>query len=693
MMHFYDKCWIRNIMTMKVIAVMIIFCSMQVQRSSASDVNMPSYHKMPQLQRAEQFHKCMFETENLAVYCVVRTAIKPDPSSELWQQIESFSNDTKRHYRHDMLTTGLCLTRCELELKALNASILESLEAENDFQINYKYTLDSRLFKDIELYNAQYGELINKCLNLYLMKYNLKGYSTPILCETNKQMNEEKTDYLDVIFLVILGMLVAATAICSYVDRQNNTQGTLNYYKEPVNDKTLKWNLITAFSIARNYYKLIQPGKNEIERDLRVAQGIRLFFLYFIVFSHSTLGYAIEIVVNPEYYERSYHQLLPVLLFNGLTYVQVLFGIAGFMLAVQIMGVAAKMEERFRFYPLAVIYRYLRFFPIYGFLILFNATYLYKLQDAAHWQRVGGVERQYCRQNWWANLLYKTKGFEVSKMCMFHTYFISLEFQLFMFGLACLMIIWRYPKSQKIFTSIITLLSIASAGIFTYIHKLDGILVISPEERRLLTHQSYFQNYMTSIEPNAGPYFIGISLGLLYHPIKESQLFSKIKFKLSYYLWHLLPIFAILSMLSTQLFYEYDFEKPSIWMSFYAMFTQNIWALMAVTGALLFCVKKTSFLTSMFNLQIFLPVYRLTYTTYICHVSVLYVIAGASKGAANLSTPALVLFSTSCFLCSHFLAFILTLLIEYPTIGVINQIFQRLGKRNSRYLDYIELVT
>lgn len=98
----------------------------------------PSYHKMPQLNRVDQFHKCMYETESLAVYCVVRTAIKPDASSEYWQQIERFSNDTKRHYRHDILTTGLCLTRCEAELKTLNASFRETLHAENDFLVNYK---------------------------------------------------------------------------------------------------------------------------------------------------------------------------------------------------------------------------------------------------------------------------------------------------------------------------------------------------------------------------------------------------------------------------------------------------------------------------------------------------------------------------------------------------------------------------
>lgn len=93
---------------------------------------------MPQLNRVDQFHKCMYETESLAVYCVVRTVIKPDANSENWQQIESFSNDTKRHYRHDILTTGLCLTRCEAELKTYNASFLELLHAENDFPLNNK---------------------------------------------------------------------------------------------------------------------------------------------------------------------------------------------------------------------------------------------------------------------------------------------------------------------------------------------------------------------------------------------------------------------------------------------------------------------------------------------------------------------------------------------------------------------------
>lgn len=55
------------------------------------------------------------------------------------------------------------------------------------------------------------------------------------------------------------------------------------------------------------------------------------------------------------------HELFGVVLYNGIVYIQVFYAIAGYILVVQIMTIAAaKVEERFRFYPLAVIYRFLR---------------------------------------------------------------------------------------------------------------------------------------------------------------------------------------------------------------------------------------------------------------------------------------------------------------------------------------------
>lgn len=102
---------------------------------------------MPPINRVEEFHKCMYSTEGQSVYCVVRTAIKPDLSSDLWQQIETFSNDTKRHYRHDVLTTGFCLNHCSGELGRLSDTEQAGLLVE---KFDFDYPVSHFFFMQIK---------------------------------------------------------------------------------------------------------------------------------------------------------------------------------------------------------------------------------------------------------------------------------------------------------------------------------------------------------------------------------------------------------------------------------------------------------------------------------------------------------------------------------------------------------------
>lgn len=47
-----------------------------------------------------------------------------------------------------------------------------------------------------------------------------------------------------------------------------------------------------------------------------------------------------------------------------------------------------------------------RLTPAYAFILLLHATWLPKLQDGPLWPRGAEVERNFCRRNWWTNLLY-----------------------------------------------------------------------------------------------------------------------------------------------------------------------------------------------------------------------------------------------------------------------------------------------
>lgn len=64
------------------------------------------------MNKFDDFDACMQVYEEKARYCYVRTAIKPDLSSQLYNYIAEFSSMQKQHFRHDKLTRGICLNTC-----------------------------------------------------------------------------------------------------------------------------------------------------------------------------------------------------------------------------------------------------------------------------------------------------------------------------------------------------------------------------------------------------------------------------------------------------------------------------------------------------------------------------------------------------------------------------------------------------
>lgn len=52
------------------------------------------------------------------------------------------------------------------------------------------------------------------------------------------------------------------------------------------------------------------------------------------------------------------------------------------------------------------LHRYLRLTPAYAMMIGFYATLFYKVSSGPHWDQWIGANRDYCRENWWTNLLY-----------------------------------------------------------------------------------------------------------------------------------------------------------------------------------------------------------------------------------------------------------------------------------------------
>lgn len=91
---------------------------------------------MPPLNKFDDFESCMRSYKDEARYCYVRAAIKPDPTSDIYNYIEQFSSLKKQHFRHDKLTRGICINTCVELVKEMSSFADEYYVSE--FELDYK---------------------------------------------------------------------------------------------------------------------------------------------------------------------------------------------------------------------------------------------------------------------------------------------------------------------------------------------------------------------------------------------------------------------------------------------------------------------------------------------------------------------------------------------------------------------------
>lgn len=82
---------------------------------------------MPPQYSGDDYVRCMIEGDD-ALWCTAWNIIKPNRSNPIWNVIERYSNDTKRHFRHDLVQSSTCIKWCEKQLEGLDEEYLKSLD-------------------------------------------------------------------------------------------------------------------------------------------------------------------------------------------------------------------------------------------------------------------------------------------------------------------------------------------------------------------------------------------------------------------------------------------------------------------------------------------------------------------------------------------------------------------------------------
>lgn len=214
------------------------------------------------------------------------------------------------------------------------------------------------------------------------------------------------------------------------------------------------------------------------------------------------------------------------------------------------------------------------------FVLLFNATWLVRLQDGPVWLHTVAAEQSFCRQNWWTNLFYINNLMRTTEPCFQHGWYLAADFQLFIVGVALHMMFWRFPSTTKLLLATGLAVAVAVPGLITYTQRFEGIFMATPESQRYLQwYDVMYRRVYIPAYTNAGSFLCGLCGGMVYAQGKREQWPLGRSLWLRVLCWTAVPAGVVL-LLSGYVFYACEVVKPAAWVAAYAAVHKTGWGAM-----------------------------------------------------------------------------------------------------------------
>ncbi|KAM7342318.1 O-acyltransferase like protein-like isoform 2-T2 [Cochliomyia hominivorax] len=606
---------------LNILKIMLVFTTFCQGHNNVSGSN-----KTPALYNFDNYQQCMNHYESTqsfpAKYSMVFVEIQPNKDSPIWQEMHKM-NESKFKYRHDIIFRGVCLERCKHFLNNYsNKNITHDGFLVNDktkqFQTIFSTSLDRVL-------RYEYHKNIHECINEeYMEIYNLSTKTS-----------------------VIYGL-----------DPQKPMEKVNRYF--------------TAFSLYRNYKKLILPNKGDIGNDLAFLDGFRVISCLLILCEHVFITQFIHLE-NSEYIEYLYNQLWFRLTLPGLIWLEFFFILSGLLLFVkfergQYIETTSSFKDCVSVFVRLMISRYLRYLPSLVFIIMFTANIKY--YDKGPFTRFLLESNCVpCREHWWYNILTIT-NYKMKSVCLPQTWYIAAEFHLYVFFLLILIVMAKYPNTKTLMLSGVAILAAAINFGVNYGLKLEPIMLMIPEAFRY----SYFQHIETpkhlyfSSYTNINSFLLGILCGLIYmrylrkNPENKQKLGKILKYT-PYLGW---PCMIAILYLGTTIMEQ---TETTIWSAAYGLLHRHVG--LAIVSIIVI-LRGFCFGGGIFKMLPFRFLSRISYQFYLWQlISLYFVFAVFIEKPLNVNLYVLILIGIFVNVSSNVIAFVMTLFIEYPFAEII----------------------
>ncbi|XP_059225827.1 uncharacterized protein LOC106086630 [Stomoxys calcitrans] len=638
---------------------------------SAFELKVTKYRQMPSLYELDDYDECL-QQQN-ASYCMVYIEIQPNNKSTLWQHIWNFQTSYKFRYRHDILYRGVCTTKCSKypngpSIEKLNREIIADSQpvSENIVMIDKLHHL-SRSQNLISLYEDQLHECLS---NDFLEKYHLNVKTFLTYCESFQEPLSKGLWYNISVFLLIA--IVIANLLSTWYDFRLKLQKTSkestgsNYYSIPHSNPVHRY--MCAFSLYRNYRRIMMPKSNAMDKDLRFVDGIRTLLSCVIVLEHIN---GLAWLYLTTYQLIMQHIVVIIEIFFLLTTMLLYLT---FQKDQHITPTTSLKECATTFFRM-IVSRYLRYIPSILLLVVFTSHILLQLNNGPLWRHVMEPQVIFCRSFWWSHLLMKDT-FAGNDNCMAHTWYISADFQIYVLFSAVLIVITKYPKWKIPVYSVIGMLGMTLPSIVSYFNNLESHSTSSLESFR----HWYAKDMETglhlygSIYANLNAAFMGFVCAELFTRCQANDEYRKmvVSFLRPIRSYCCLAILCIW-LLGSKLF----FMEHSIWTALFPILHKNFFVITFCAIVMLynFC-NGGGFLTW----PIFRFLARISFQLYLWLIPFIFALYASNHHLWEASYPLMLTHYNVIYVLSVVVAFLVTVMFEYP----VAELFSAFNLKNRK---------
>ncbi|KAJ8922576.1 hypothetical protein NQ315_007606 [Exocentrus adspersus] len=437
------------------------------------------------------------------------------------------------------------------------------------------------------------------------------------------------------------------------------------------NQQKCPFPLLLAFSVLSNGRKLLHISKRSSKEQIETFHGLRVISMMWVVIGHEMAMFPYLSISNIKRVNDWQNHMYAFYITAAHLAVDTFFFMSGFLLAFQYLkGRTRSLKEQILSVPYMIVHRYLRLTPAMLMTYLVTISIMIHLGSGPLWSLfIDGFGIQ-CRNHWMPFFLYIQNYYNYDDMCLLHTWYLSADMQLFLVSPLVLI-----PLS----------LQLKKCGLKTVMAELfvfNLFWTILPLVMKLV-----FRDYGNDYDTHSRfvNYFIGVMLGVFMrsnidksflHMVKETN-----RDVTNLVTWPTILVSMLAIVLGKQ---AVEMGGDYVTISVFYSLMRPAWCI-GLSWIVYSCYHgHGGFVNWILCRPIFQVIGRLTYCTYLLHVSVIAYYQGSARTRWYFSDYNAVYQFCGHYVVSLILATFWTLAFESPLIIIEKHLVGGTAKTTSK---------